>query len=411
MATESRPGRHDRPRVLVIGGVDVHLRLDLMDQLSATFEMIAAGSDPDLAGPFESRGFEYHWYPLSRGWSPIADVRSLRSLRRILARTQPDVAHAFATKPSVWGRIAAYKERVPVIVGTVPGLGNLYTLDDARTRAGRRVYEWLQRRACRRSDLTVFQNQDDYGRFTGSGICPPEKAEVVLGSGVRTAELDRERMPSAVREGFRAEIGAGEGEVVVTMISRITKSKGVLDFAAAAGLCGPDLRTRFVLVGPDDRHSLDRLDEGELAGVRRTVTWLGPRPDVPAILAGSDICVLPSYYREGIPRVLLEAASMALPLVAADGPGAREVVIPQRNGLLVPPKDPRALASAIGLIAADPNLRGELGAASRRMAVEKFDIGVVAAATRSQYERLLSVANRGGPAQTYGDRTNSQGAA
>jgi glycosyltransferase involved in cell wall biosynthesis len=319
--------------------------------------------------------------------------------------------HAFATKPSVWGRLAAYKEGVPVIVGTVPGLGNLYTLNDARTRAGRRVYEWLQRKACSRSDLTVFQNQDDYHRFTGSGICPPEKAEIVLGSGVRTAELDRERMPSSVREGFRAEIEADEDAVVVTMISRITKSKGVLDFAAAAGLCDPESRIRFVLVGPDDRHSLDRLDERELAGIRETLTWLGPRSDVPAILAGSDVCVLPSYYREGIPRVLLEAASMALPLVAADGPGAREVVIPHRNGLLVPAKDPRALASAIGFIAADPNLRRNFASESRRMAVDKFDIRVVARATRTQYERLLAEADAGGPAHAHGDRTNSQGAA
>jgi glycosyltransferase involved in cell wall biosynthesis len=381
-----------RPLVAIVGGEDVDLRLDLMSRLRDSYDLVAVGSNPALGARFEAAGFRYYLYPLARGWSFLSDVRSLRLLRRLFREIRPDVVHAFATKPTVWARIAADLEHVPVIVGTIPGLGNLYTLNDVGTRAGRAVYEVLQRSACRRSDLTVFQNQADRERFTRDRICAPDKADIVAGSGVRTDVFDRERVSGQAIATFREDVGAGPDSVVVTMIARVTRSKGALDFADAAELCAEDDHIRFVLVGPNDRQSLDRLGDSEIESVQRAVTWLGRREDIPAILAGSEVFVLPSYYREGIPRVLLEAASMGLPLVAVDGPGAREVVSHGANGFLVPPRDPQALAAAVRSVAADPFLRQRLGMESRRVALDSFDIGVVAQATHEQYGRLLESA-------------------
>jgi glycosyltransferase involved in cell wall biosynthesis len=117
--------------------------------------------------------------------------------------------------------------------------------------------------------------------------------------------------------------------------------------------------------------------------------WLGHRSDVPTILAATDVVVFPSYYREGIPRVLLEAASMGCPIVAAAGTGSEEITLHDRNGLVVPARDPQLLSEAIQRLVRDAPLRNRLGEASRRLAVERFDINRIAEATIEIYERLL----------------------
>ena len=175
------------------------------------------------------------------------------------------------------------------------------------------------------------------------------------------------------------------------MVSRIVRSKGVLDFAAAGRIVREaDPGITFLLVGPADTDSLDALTPGELEGLEASVTWIGPRRDVKELLALSDVFVFPSFYREGIPRVLLEAASMGLPLVAASGPGSNDVVEDGVSGVLVPPKDPAAIADSVLRLANDPALRARLGAEARERAIAQFDLSVVAERTRSLYEALLS---------------------
>ena len=175
------------------------------------------------------------------------------------------------------------------------------------------------------------------------------------------------------------------------MVSRLMRAKGVLEFAAASRAVRlEDPTVTFLLVGPADTESLDALTAPELDEVRGSLTWVGERDDVKEILELADIFVFPSFYREGIPRVLLEAASMGLPLVAADVPGSREVVEHEVNGLLVPPHDPRALAQAVLRLTASPELRARFGASSRARAVWHFDLSVIAERTELLYRRLLA---------------------
>jgi N,N'-diacetylbacillosaminyl-diphospho-undecaprenol alpha-1,3-N-acetylgalactosaminyltransferase len=147
---------------------------------------------------------------------------------------------------------------------------------------------------------------------------------------------------------------------------------------------------RFLLIGPNDDSSLDRLSRAELAQLKQVVSWSGPRRDIPVVLASSDIFVLPSAYREGIPRVLLEAASMGLPIVTTDSAGCNEVVEDSVNGLLVPVHDATALGKALLRLVADSELRARFGEASRRRALEHFDLSIVVEQTRSVYRRLLA---------------------
>jgi glycosyltransferase involved in cell wall biosynthesis len=171
----------------------------------------------------------------------------------------------------------------------------------------------------------------------------------------------------------------------------VLRAKGVLEFGAAAARVN---ETRsdilFVLVGPTDEGSLDMLTPGELDRLRGQVEWLGPRGDVRDLLEAADIFVFPSIYREGIPRVVLEAASMGLPIVAADAPGTREIARPRENALLVPPGNRERLVDAITELAESDATRREFGRRSRRLAVEEFDLALVARLLGTIYTKALA---------------------
>jgi glycosyltransferase involved in cell wall biosynthesis len=211
---------------------------------------------------------------------------------------------------------------------------------------------------------------------------------IIPGSGVRTDLLT----PSADSgASLRASLKLEGASVVVLMVSRVLRSKGVLELAhAARQVRRADPTIAFLLAGPADDASLDALTEHELAELRREVQWLGARDDVKELLALADIFVFPSFYREGVPRVLLEAASMGLPLVAADAAGSRDVVDDGVNGFLVPPQDAPAIAQAVLRLAREPELRSRFGAESRRRAIDEFDLAVIAERTASLYRELLA---------------------
>lgn len=376
--------------MLIVGGPDVDSRLDLMERIAPHFSVACAGSDPSLEDVFRSRGFPFRSYPLHGAVSPLTDLRSVAALRRIYHEERPDVVHAFATKPAVWGRLAAGWAGVPVVVGTLPGLGSLYSSHGMVTRALRRGYQALQALSCRKSDATIFQNEHDRLQMVEARVVPSEKAFVIPGSGVRTDLFSREAVAREDVRGLRVDMGAGEGDTVVTMIARLIRPKGVLEFARAARyLRERDAAARFVLVGSVPSQSVDSLSAEELDEIRASVTWLGPRSDVPAVLAASDIFALPSYYREGMPRVLLEAGSMELPLVAADVPGSREIVADGMNGVLVRPKDVDGLAEALLGLLDDPERRARMGRAARIRCEERFDLGVIADHHVELYTELL----------------------
>jgi glycosyltransferase involved in cell wall biosynthesis len=378
-----------RPLVCVVGGPDVDARLDLMRLLSRDFELCAAGTDARLAGSFAEAGVRYRHYGMSRRANPALDAYAVWRLIRIFRSERPTIVHTFDTKPAVWGRIAARLAGVPIVIGTLPGLGSLYSDPGLRARITRLVYRPLQTLACHWADLTIFQNADDAREFEQLRIVPRSRLAIVAGSGVRTDFFVPAGAEATART-RRAELGISGTGITVAMVSRVLRSKGVLDFAAAAGkVARAQPNINFLLVGPADPGSIDALSADELRGLRESVTWVGSRSDVREMLALTDIFVFPSFYREGIPRVLLEAASMALPLVAADSPGSRDVVDDGVNGFLVPPKDPAAIAQAVLRLARRPELRASFGERSRDRAVARFDLSVVADRTRSLYEELL----------------------
>jgi glycosyltransferase involved in cell wall biosynthesis len=380
-----------RPKVLIIGGEDVHARIDLMRGLADGYTVAAAGTSRDVAVRFAQAGFAYFYYPLTRGLGPLSDLVALLMLGRLLARYRPDIVHAFDTKPGVYGCLAARLAGVPVVVGTITGLGSLYGEDGSSPRFVRGMYERLQRLASQCADLTLFQNRDDREEFLARRIVLPGKSGLIAGSGVRTDVLDPQRITGAERRQVRASLGIPEDALVVTMVSRVIRSKGVEAFVAAAQQVRAQLHgTYFLLVGPADAASVDSFSAGELAEFARVIHWPGPRNDIPQVLAATDLFVLPSNLREGVPRALLEAAAMGLPLITTDTPGCNDVVEDGVNGFLVPVRDPAALSQAIVRMLEQPELRRRFGQNSRQRAVERFDLSVVVEQTRTHYAELLA---------------------
>jgi glycosyltransferase involved in cell wall biosynthesis len=179
--------------------------------------------------------------------------------------------------------------------------------------------------------------------------------------------------------------GVNDGTLVVTMVARIIRSKGALEYAAAANRIRREFQqVRFLLVGADDHGSRDSLNEAERLAVAQGVDCLGHQADVADVLAITDVFVLPSFYMEGMPRALLEAAASGLPIITTDIRGCRDVIEDGVSGILIPPRDPEALATAILGLLRDPVRRSRLGHQARARAVSDFDVSAVAS-------RLLSV--------------------
>jgi glycosyltransferase involved in cell wall biosynthesis len=307
----------------------------------------------------------------------------------MLLDVAPDIVHAYDTKPTVLAQIAARLARVPVVIATLPGLGSLYSNNRVATRLVRRLYESMQRFASSRSNLTIFQNGDDLDELVRRHVVDRGRSLVVAGSGVDLSAFRPGRRSEARVMQLRVELGATGDQLVVIMVSRMIRAKGVLDFAAAAAA----LRARrpgryvFVLVGGIAGSGLEPLSIEELETVRQDVICLGERTDIAELLAAADIFALPTYYREGIPRVLLEAAASGLGLIATDTPGCREVVLDGQTGLTVPPRDPLSLARAIERFE-DRALSARLAGEARRLVGRRFSIEVICAELTSLYRSL-----------------------
>lgn len=393
MMSSSRRERNmeARPNVMFIGGLDVDKRIPLIRLLKDQFEISVLGSNNSLQRKFSKEALDYRVYSLDRLVNPVADIRTIEQITRIIVHLKPKIVHTFDTKPCIWGRLSAWAAGVPVIIGTLPGLGILYSNDNFRLGVVRSIYQPLQRLACHVSDLTIFQNPEDAVQFIKLGVAKEKKTVILPGSGVETQVFDPLRFSGTQRHQMRSSLGLDDTKLVVTMVSRLIRSKGILEFARVAqSIQEQQPETVFLLIGPDDRDSIDALTIAERERVSCSVKWLGVRNDIPDLLAISDIFVLPTFYREGIPRVLLEAASMGLPIIATRVPGCTEVVKHNINGILVPPQDVKALKDAIAKLVIEPSLRHQFGQASRQLAISDFELGLVAERTISIYEQLLT---------------------
>lgn len=327
--------------------------------------------------------------PFSRfGTHPLREARTLWALFRLLRTERPDVLHSFTLKCVLYGTLVGRLAGIARIVNSVTGTGYLLK-DTGRMTCWVRLLFIGLGKVCfsRRGIVFIFQNRVDLQAFIDRGLVRPSAAELIRGSGVDISQFLPAAQPPA-------------GPALVLLTARMLWGKGIGDFVAAAQLLRQQgVTARFVLVGgtdPEDGGSipLTQLQEWVMSGV---VEWWGAWNDMPAVFTQSTIVCLPTYYGEGVPKSLIEAAACGLPIVASNEPGCREIVIdadddPENGtGLLVPAKNPELLASAIFRLIRDSNWAKKLGERGREKVCKEFYVQMINAKTFRLYERAESV--------------------
>ncbi len=317
----------------------------------------------------EALGIPFFPLPVNRrALNPAADLKLFVSLYRWYKTEKPQIVHHFTIKPVIYGSLAARLAGVPKIVNTVTGLG--YVFSEGSAAWLRKLVEWQYKAALRSSHFTFFQNEEDRQLFLDCQIVSTEKTGLLPGSGVDTTRFapNADSSPPAPHP------------VRFTMIARLLKDKGVYEFVQAARLLRAEgISAEFVLVGGRDERNprvvpQEDLEKWTTEGI---ITWLGEVSDVRVPLTSADVVVLPSYYREGTPRSLLEAAAMGKPLITTDNVGCRETVDDGVNGFLVPVQNAECLAEAMKKLAYSPELRARMGNAGREKILKEFDERIV----------------------------------
>jgi len=349
----------------------------------------------DYALELERMGAHFHAWNLSRRRvNPTGELASLLSLFRILRRVRPDLCHTFTLKPNVYGPVAAKLAGSRAVVSTYPGLGYLTHGQGTRWAAMMKYpVHQLMRLAGSQTDIITFQNRDDLDSLVDFGVVPRMKTRLIPGgSGVNTAIFSPDSVDGDVLRSLRQQIGIPDHSIVVLMAGRMLWDKGVEEYVVSArSLHEKGLDIRFLLAGSPDEGNPRAITEKQLHQLHESgdIDYLGYREDIIELMALADVFVYPSYYGEGIPRVLIEAAAMGKPIVTTDSVGCREVVKQGFNGILVPARSIAPLVDSIESLANDPALRCRYGRESRKRAEQEFDESISIKHTLALYRNVL----------------------
>ncbi len=296
------------------------------------------------------------------GKSPINDIAFYRELKNYFRGLRPDAVLLFTPKPNIYGGMAAASLKIKHI-NTINGLGYVFQHGGLLNYVVTKLYK----RGLSKSHRVFFQNNDDAEFFLKNKIIHPDKVGHVPGSGVNTDLI----LPVVKR--YRKA-------VVFLLCARLVGEKGIVEYMQAAeGLKKKFPHAVFRLIGKKALHpSAVREELIKQYQKKGVIEYLGETDDIDTVLNDIDVLVHPSYYKEGVPRVLLEGLSKGLPLITTDSVGCRETVVHGENGLLIPPKDVAALTNAMHfMIKADKSILAKMGQLSRKKAITEFDENIV----------------------------------
>ncbi len=375
-----------KPRLLI---VDHDVRAFIMHRLELAQFLHKAGYEVHVALPHDpqlnavsTECFAVHGYFLSRqSTQPSNEMRCFYALYTLYRKIQPALVHHFGLKPVLYGGCAARVAGIPAAVSTFTGLGYLFR---ANTRSAwfltKLVSGGLKFSFAHQNCKVIVQNLDDLKSLFQNGVAIAHKASLIKGSGVNISVFIPQPEPAGVP--------------VIMMAARLIWEKGVKEFVEVARILqARGAQARFLLVGePDSNHPsavpLKQLEYWHACGY---VEWVGWSYNMPELMKQCHVFCLPSYYGEGVPCVLLEAAATGRPIITTDSVGCRDVVRHGHNGLIVPAKDVAALAEAINYLIDDSQLRSLMGKRSRKIINKEFSLNQVIKENKAIYTSLLKV--------------------
>lgn len=347
--------------------------------LTAGYEVHVAAPNLNGAEIIISQGFVFHPISLKRNaLNVFNELRIVRELHKLYTKLRPDLVELATIKPVMYGGLSARLARVPKVTYWMTGLGYVFIRQGLKAAVVKAGVELAYRfsfghKRCR----TIFENPDDQAVFIKRNLVPQKNTTVIRGAGVDLKQFLPLPEPSGIP--------------LVILASRMLWDKGIGEFVDASRILKKDgVKARFVLVGDSDPGNLAAVpvEQLELWHNEKIIEWWGHQKNMPDVFASANIVCLPSY-REGLPKVLIEAAACGRTIVTTDAPGCREIVKHNENGLLVPVRDSEALAAALKRLIENPTLRLRMGKRGREIAVVEFSVEKVVDETLAVYKDLL----------------------
>ena len=326
--------------------------------------------------------------PFEPRLSPLADLKTLARLIHYFRQERFDIVHTHSVKPGLLGRLAATIVGVPVIVYTVHGF---YFYDGMSARQYR-LFVMIERLGAACSHSLLSQNKQDIETAIREGICSSDKIHY-LGNGIDLTHFDPSRIQQENVTALRIDLGIPQQQPVVGFVARLVREKGICEFVEAASILkSQGIEAKYVVIGVSQEGKQTAVSLKSLLhrhGIEENVIHLGYRDDIPELLSLMDVVVLPSYGREGVPRILMESAALGKPVVATRVRGNVEAVENGKTGLLVPVRDASALAEAVLNLLSDPEGAAEMGHHAHQRALTHFDERLFFWRTDLEYRRLL----------------------
>lgn len=341
------------------------------------WDVVLMTPDGEHVEDMKQAGFRHITFNFSRkGINPLKEADTIRRIKQIYKEEKPDIVHHFTIKCVIYGSLAAEELGIRAIVNSITGLGYLFLSNNPLTKVLRSIVLKFYRKALSESQV-IFENPDDADLFLSLGLVNQDNRNIIVGTGVDTDVFHPIKAPDTVP--------------LTVLPARMIRDKGILEFVEAARIIrAQGVKARFALIGKSDDGNPTSISYDELSRWQKEgdVEWWGWQDDIVTVLSMSDIVCLPSY-REGLPRILIEASACGRPIVTTDVPGCHEAVEDGVNGFIVPVKDAQALAEALLKLINDPNLRSEMGSAGRQMAEQLFSIQRVNEETYEVYQKAF----------------------
>ena len=372
------PEQHKKKITLVANSTwsVYNFRMDLIRHLLLSFDVLIIAPRDEFATELINAGCAYHDIHFNnRSENPLLDYSLYKSLERIYKTEKPDFIFHYVIKPNIYGSLAAARCGINSIA-VITGLG--YTFD--RHNWLNRVVSLLYRKALKKAREVWFLNQEDAQVFIQRKLTGAEKIKILPGEGINTTHFSpRENKPVARSKAFQ-----------FLMSTRLLKSKGVGIYVEAARVLKNKYRDiRFELIGFFEKNHPDSISESEIRHWQKKgiIHYSGFARDVRPFLRQADCFVFPSFYHEGIPRCLLEAAAMEIPIITSLNTGCKEVVQEGFNGFLCTPNSISSLAARMEeMMGLSSGRRTEMGRNGRALVSEKFGMEKIIA----EYDRALA---------------------
>ena len=332
----------------------------------AGWDVTVVAHDSGKGETIRGLGLKFIDLPIdSTGMNPAHELKTLRFLCKLYHENQDAIVHHVGLKNILWGSLAARKENVRGVVNAVSGLGSLFANEQSLLNKG--LISVLKFGHRHKNLKVIFQNHDDEKLFDDRKVVVPQQKKFIKGSGVDLDDYAFVPMPTG-------------GKVKIIFTGRMIEEKGVLILADAAEKLRAEFENtvEFLLVGglyPNPKALKKEGIEERCDG--KYISWLGYRTDVKELLALSSIVAFPSYYREGLPKSLIEANAIGRPIITTNSIGCKDTVEDGVNGFLIPVKDSEALAQKLRILLVNPELRAEMGKAARKIAERDFSLSNV----------------------------------